>query len=235
MQEGVIRFAKAGNCVPSKFGAARLGRGFTLVELLVVIAIIAILAGMLLTALANSKLQAKSTVCLNNLKEIGYACVMYSSDYTDQLPQSQHQGDTWVSTLQFYLSGTNVYRCPLETNAMYLYSYYINDFLTPNPFGDNTLNFSKFTSIPAISATLFMGEVNDDAANEGADHFHFAPLAGYSAGYWALYFQQQVYVTRHDGGANYLFVDGHVALLQWAVVKGQLLQPGSRFVDPLGQ
>ena len=59
--------------------------GFTLIELLVVIAIIAILAALLLPVLAKAKEKAQRTICVNNLKQLLLAHIMYGTDFNDSI------------------------------------------------------------------------------------------------------------------------------------------------------
>ena len=60
--------------------------GFTLIELLIVIAIIGVLASLLLPVLNRARQKGQRTVCLGNLRQIGYAFRLYLDDHEDQFP-----------------------------------------------------------------------------------------------------------------------------------------------------
>ena len=61
-------------------------REFTLIELLVVVAIIAILAAMLLPALSRARTEARKSLAMNNLSQIGRGYMMVADDNDGFLP-----------------------------------------------------------------------------------------------------------------------------------------------------
>jgi prepilin-type N-terminal cleavage/methylation domain-containing protein/prepilin-type processing-associated H-X9-DG protein len=92
--------------------------GLTLIELLVVVAIIAILAGLLLTAIGGAKSRARTIDCLNNKRQMALACVMYTQENTGKFPPNSEgawlSGGNWVGGYLFWNTE------PYNTNINYL-------------------------------------------------------------------------------------------------------------------
>lgn len=71
----------AGGMQGRRWGAA----AFTLIELLVVIAMIAILAALLMPGLRSAREKAKSMQCVSNLRQIGVAAKIYTTEHDGQM------------------------------------------------------------------------------------------------------------------------------------------------------
>jgi len=96
-----------------------------LIELLVVVAIIGILASMLLPAMSRAREKGKSTKCINNLRQLGLAMMMFEEDnqvypigWTEAPGPNGSPPPIWYRQLQPYLgrketnSGQGVFICP---------------------------------------------------------------------------------------------------------------------------
>lgn len=78
-------------------------RAFTLVELLVVIAVIAVLAALLFPALLAAQQKAKKAACLSNLRQVGIAINLYSTDNKGNIPYGP-KAAAFTSPLDLYPS-----------------------------------------------------------------------------------------------------------------------------------
>jgi prepilin-type N-terminal cleavage/methylation domain-containing protein len=96
-------------------------KGFTLVELLVVIAIIALLMSILMPALAKVRKQAKSVMCMTNLKQWGSIFEMYAGANDGFLVPGSFGCLTtdrfgqWMDALRPYYQEPDLRLCPSAT------------------------------------------------------------------------------------------------------------------------
>lgn len=103
-------------------GSGRCCRSaFTLIELLVVIAIITILAALLLPALNRTKGKAEGIYCLNNLKQVQVAWLIYADENAGHLAEnygSTITNSSWVTGNLKWDTATAPW--PDNTNTAYL-------------------------------------------------------------------------------------------------------------------
>ena len=220
-------------------------KGFTLIELLVVIAIIAILAAILFPVFARAREKARQASCQSNLKELALGTLMYAQDFDecypcwDRGPSDETQSPFYPGrAIMPYVKNLQIFTCPSgadipgsHTSDPNTWNTY-RSFHCPGPistgYGWNTHIFGRATPYKMAQirypAGTFM--VSDSAhmyGGEGAILWANSCCDGQGTGGSPLDgFLSDGTPTpdrfsRHNGGENHAYLDGHV---KWHTTRG---------------
>lgn len=90
--------------------------GISLAELMIVIGIIAILSVLVLATVANVNKNAKSVVCLQHLRAIQSAFLLYAADNSNRYPPTRDVTKrSWEMMLSPYIGPIGAFQCPADS------------------------------------------------------------------------------------------------------------------------
>lgn len=213
-------------------------KAFTLTELMVIVPVSALLATGLLAVSKDAKQQLQAAACLNNMRQWGMGFMMYADDYNDYFPYDGFfnngpcvAGNTnaWFNVVpryigqkslcELYTAGTpptpltkSVWSCPSATNAnvqpTLSNAYFMYSMSSCwHKEGNTNVGFRRNRMTNPPNTILFCEEPEDNFAQTNGRYDT---------------------VTRHFGGSNFVFGDGHagwIALTNFCRNGNQLCPP----------
>ncbi len=170
-------------------------KAFTLIELLMVMTIIGILVATIVPLLSWARENAWMAQCSNNLRQIGIAMHMYIDEHDFKFPPLGSGNHCWYHDLDPYLDDRDVFKCPY---------YPEHDYNDPSHFSYG-YNYQGLEGVDINNVISPSHCIIVTDTSKRSIYYPYRWYAGYSITAWSGFPP-----PTHRGGANILFVDGHV-------------------------
>ena len=206
-------------------------RAFTLIELLVVIAIIAILAAILFPVFAKAREKARQSSCQSNCKQLTTALAQYVQDYDERVIPYTNSGGSggyafrWTELCQPYIKNYQVMTCPSRPTVWLGVGYNFPMGSTGRPLSEIKIPaqtpaiadvYGTAAAPPPPTGNLDMQAlcfIVPTGAKPWADGRQLNNPTNLASGFGGNT-TGCIAAERHNEGANYAFVDGHVKWLK---------------------
>jgi prepilin-type processing-associated H-X9-DG protein len=202
-----------------------------------------IVAAILFPIFTKAKEGENRDFCRSNLKQLGLAFMQYSQDYDDKMPT----GTGWAYQVYPYIKSTGVYKCSFDdtsapTNGKYVTSYAYNSnigqpkgYKLPGDPASNTVLlfevsngcFSPDTGADATTTAQTTPSPTGDGTTLHLADGNPTCMAQLATGDIGKRPAQSGTPERHEGGANYLLLDGQV---KW--FKAEQVSSGADAIKP---
>lgn len=207
-------------------------QGFTLIEVLVILAVISIVAGIIASGVWQAHQKARQTNCASNLRQISAALQIYVADCDGVYPPDvdavmDSQGNAndshiWLDFLKPYLKDRYLF-CPSRSlpgifakneRDSYLTGYAYNSCLSrlvfQNKRSTSVGRSESILSYPSLTVAIFDARAGILSMDRPDTAINLLGANATLSEYHDLIKAQPDGATRHGGGANYAFADGHV-------------------------
>jgi len=187
----------------------RKTNGFTLIELLVTITIMTILAAILLPVLSTAREKARSAICINNLKQMGSAYIMFAQDHNRAFPREAAMISSSGGSPGFYPDYINTpatFWCPSALIRRRINKLTVPGILPTSIIDTNTgINCFQDTSSTKRSYSFVWGLTVTNHATEVIPIISDMAISTGASPNWGM-------TSNHPNGVNVLYIDGSV---QW--------------------